>query len=153
VLSVVYRIVSVSAEKRSRNKGIMSERQNTVVCSFDPKSIRISALDFHECNDYGTVRRTPRQVYVNFAFSHYLQDLLHSTKASPNTNTTKGKYRKWRYKLLKWARGVLKLAYLPPELPDDAVSFAFSQHGEIRKCKERFCIRPIVIRFSTASES
>ena len=36
VRSVVYLIVSVSAEKQSRNKGIMSERQKTVVCSFDP---------------------------------------------------------------------------------------------------------------------
>jgi len=48
LLSVVYHTVSVSAEKRSRNKGIMSERQNTVVCSFDPKSPRISALDIYE---------------------------------------------------------------------------------------------------------
>jgi hypothetical protein len=45
---VVYRTVSVSAEKRSMNSGIMSERQNPVVCCFDPKSPRISALDIHE---------------------------------------------------------------------------------------------------------
>ena len=47
VRSVAYNTVNVSAEKQSRNKGIMSERQNTVVCSFDPKSPRISALDIH----------------------------------------------------------------------------------------------------------
>ena len=48
VRSVVCHTVSESAEKRSRNEGTTSERQNTVVCSFDPKSPRISALDIHE---------------------------------------------------------------------------------------------------------
>jgi len=46
VRSVVYHTVSVSAEKRSRNNGIMSERQNTVVCSFEPKSPEFQLLTF-----------------------------------------------------------------------------------------------------------
>jgi uncharacterized protein with ACT and thioredoxin-like domain len=46
--SVVYHAVSVSAEKLSWNRGIMSERQNTAFCAFDPKIPGISALDIHE---------------------------------------------------------------------------------------------------------
>jgi len=48
VRSVVYHTVSVSAEKRNRSKGIMSEGRNTVVCSFDPKSPGIAAPDIRE---------------------------------------------------------------------------------------------------------
>ena len=88
--SVVYRTVSVSAEKRSRNKGILSERQNTVICCFDPKDPRISALDIHEWileqlyepeNALTMVRidGTRRQVFVKFADFQYLQNLINST--------------------------------------------------------------------------
>ena len=88
--SVVYRSVSVSAEKRSRNKEIMSERRNTVVCSFGPKSPRISAFDIYEWifeqlyvpeNVVTMVQidGTRRQVYIKITESQYLQDLLHST--------------------------------------------------------------------------
>ena len=81
--SVVYRTVSVSAEKRSRNKGIMSEQQNTAVCSFDPKSPRISVLDIHEWifvqlhlpeNVVTMVQidGTRRQVYIKFTDFQYL---------------------------------------------------------------------------------
>jgi len=74
VRSVVYHTVSVSAEKRSRNKVTMSERQNTVVCSFDPKSPRISALDIifeqlHLPENVVTILQidgTRRQVYIKF---------------------------------------------------------------------------------------
>ena len=46
--SVVYRSVSVSVEEFSINEETMSERQNTVVSSFDPKRSRTSAFDIHE---------------------------------------------------------------------------------------------------------
>ena len=46
--SVVYRTVSVGAEEWSINKETMSERQNTVVSSFNPIITRTSAFDFHE---------------------------------------------------------------------------------------------------------
>jgi len=80
---VVYHTVGVSAEKRSRNKEIMSERQNTVVCSFNPKSPRISALDIHEWifeqlhvpeNVVTMVQidGTRRQVCIKFADFQYL---------------------------------------------------------------------------------
>jgi len=68
----------------------MSERQNTVVCSFDPKSPRISALDIHEWifeqlhvpeSVVAIVQTdgTRRQVYIKFTDFQYLQDLLRST--------------------------------------------------------------------------
>jgi len=72
----------MSAEKRSRNKRIVSERHNTVVCSFDPKSPRISAIDiyewiFHQLHVPENVvwlanlpPETPHEA-VRFAFSQY----------------------------------------------------------------------------------
>ena len=68
----------------------MSERRNTVVRSFDPKSPRISALDIHEWiyeqlhmpENVVTMVQIDglrRQVYIKFTDFQYLQDLLHST--------------------------------------------------------------------------
>ena len=68
----------------------MSERQNAVVCSFNPKSPRTSALDIHEWiyeklhvpeNAVTMVQidGPRRQVYIKFTDFQYLQDLLHST--------------------------------------------------------------------------
>jgi len=104
VRSVVYHTVSVSVEKRSRNKEIMSEGRNTVVFSFGPKSPRISALDIHEWvyeqlhmpENLVTMVQIDglrRQVYIKFTDFQYLQDLL-QLPVSPNTNMTMGKYRK-----------------------------------------------------------
>ena len=68
----------------------MSEWQNTVVCSFNPKSPRISAFDIHEWNfeqlnvpenvvTMVQIDGTRRQVCMKFTEVQYLQDLLHST--------------------------------------------------------------------------
>jgi len=125
----------VSAEKQSRNKGIMSERQNAVVCSFDPKSPRISALDTHEWifeqlhvpeNVLTMVQidGTRRQVYIKFTDFQYLQDLLHSTT---------GEISQVKMEMAGMGTRRVRLANLRSETPDSAVSFAFSQYGEIKE--------------------
>jgi len=115
--SVFYRTVSVSAEKWSRNKGIMSEWQNTVVWSFDPKSRRISGLDIHEWifeqlhvpENLVTMVQivgTRRQVYIKFTDFQYVQDLLHSTTGQSEYKHDNGEISQVKIKWLEWARGV-----------------------------------------------
>ena len=141
---VVYRTVSVSAEKRSRNKGIVSERQNTVVCSFDPKSPRISALDIHEWifeqpqvpENVVTMIQidgTRRQVYIKFTDFQYLQDLFHSTTGQSEYKHDNGEISQVKIEMTGMGTSRLRLAKLPPETPDEAVSFVFSQYGEIKE--------------------
>ena len=144
VRSVVYRTVSVSAEKRSRNKGIISEGQNTVVCSFDPKSPRISALDIHDWIfeqlhvPENVVTRvqidgTCRQVYIKFNDFLYLQDLLHLTTCQSEYKHGNGEITQVKIEMAGMCTRRVRLGNLPPGTPDEAVRLSFSQYGEIKE--------------------
>jgi len=143
----------VSAEKRSRNKGIMSERQNTVVCSFDSKSPRISALDIHEWifeqlhvpeNVVTMVQidGTRRQMYVKFTDFQYLQDLLHSTTGQPEYKHDNGEISQVKIEMAGMGTRHVRLANLPHDTPDEALRFAFSQYGEIKEMQLEVCSKP-----------
>ena len=94
----------------------MSERRNTVVCYFDPKSPRISALSIHEwifeqphVPENVTLEHidgTRRQVYIRFTDFQYLQDLLHSTTGQSEYKHDNGEISQVKIKWLEWARGV-----------------------------------------------
>ena len=144
VRSAVYHTVSVSAEKRSRNKGITSERQNTAVCSFDPKSPRISTLDIYEwifeqlhmSENVVTVVQidgTRHQVYIKFTDFQYQQDLFHSTTGQSEYKHDNGELSQVKIEMAGMGTRRLRLADLPPETSNEAVSFAFSQYGEIKE--------------------
>ena len=165
VRSAVYRTVSVSAEKRSRNKEIMSERQNTVVCYFDPKSPRTSALDIHEwifeqlhvpesVVTMVQIDGTRRQVYIKFTDSQYLQDLLHSTTGQSEYKHDNGEISQVKIEIAEMCTRHVRLANPPPETPDEAVIFTFSQYGEIKEMQRESWPKACRYKvFLTASES
>ena len=146
--SVVYHTVSVSAEKRSRNREIMSERRNTVVCSFDPKSPRISPLDIREWiyehlhvpENLVTMVQIDgprRQVYIEFTDFQYLQDLFHSTTGQSEYKHDNGEISQVKIEVAGMGTRRVRLAGFPPETPDEAVNFAFSQYGEIKEMQPK----------------
>ena len=156
--SVAHHNINVRAEKRSRNKGVMSERQNTAVCSFDTKSPPISALDIHNWNfeqlhvpenvvTMVQIDGTRRQVYSKFTDFEYLQDLLHSTTGQSEYKHDIGEISQVLIEMAGTGTRCGRLANLPTETSDEAVSFIFSQYGEIKRCSKRVGLRPIVIRF------
>ena len=143
---VVYHTVSVCAEKRSRNKEIMSERQNTVVCSLDPKIPRISSLYIHEWiyeqlhvpENVVTMVQIDvprRQVYIKFTDFQYIQDLLHSTTGQSEYKHSNGEISQVKIGLAGMGTRRVRLANLPLETKDKAISFAFSQYGEIKEMR------------------
>jgi len=122
----------------------MSEGQNTVVCSFDPKSPRNSAFDIHEWiseqlhvpeNVVTMVQidRTHSHVYIKFTDSRYLQDLLHSTTAQSEYKHVNGEITQMKIAMAGMGTRRVRLANLPLETPDEVVCFAFSQYGEIKE--------------------
>ena len=124
--------VSVSAERRSGNRGIMSEQQNTVVCSFDPKSPRISALDIHEWifeqlhaqENVVIIVQTEgmcSQVYVKFTDSQYLQDLSHSTTGQSDYKHDNREISQVKIEMAGLGTRRVRLANHPPETPYEAV--------------------------------
>jgi len=119
-----------------------------VVCSFDPKSPRISALDIHEWifeqlhvpeNVVTMVQidGTRRQVYIKFTDFQYLQDLLHSTTGQSEYKHDNGEISQVKIEMAGMGTRRVRSANLPPETPDEAVSFALSQYGEIEEMQRK----------------
>ena len=117
---------------------------NILVCSFGPKSPRISALDIHEWifeqlhvpeNVVTMVQidGTRRQVYIKFTDFEYLQDLLHSTTGQSEYKHDNREISQVKIEMAGMGTRRVRLANLPPETPDEAVSVVFSHYGEIKE--------------------
>jgi len=76
---------------------------------------------------------TSRQVYIKFTDSQYLQDILHSPTGQSEYKNDTGEISQVKIEMAGMGTRRVKLANLPPETPDEAVSFAFSQYGEIKE--------------------
>ena len=72
-------------------------------------------------------------MYINFAFSQYLQDLLHLTTGQSEYKHDNGEILQVEIEMAGMYMRRVSLANLPHVTPDDAVSFAFSQYGEIKR--------------------
>ena len=92
----------------------MAERHNTLVCTFDPTSPRITACDIHEWIHQGqripehTVRMiqiigAKRQVYIQMTNNVYVQALIGKQMNKPNTSITTEYYRYSTEQRLGWA--------------------------------------------------
>ena len=78
----------------------MTERENTLVCTFDPQSPRITAYDIHEWiyetmhldgTDVALVQVDgPRQVYIKFKEYRRMQETLMSTNGQGELRHSNG---------------------------------------------------------------
>ena len=96
---------------------------------------------------------TRRQVCIKFTDFQYLQDLLHSSTGQSEYKHDNGEI--WQVKIETAGMGTrsVRLANLPPETPNDAVVFAFSQYGEIKEMWRESCPKAYRYQVLTASES
>jgi len=85
----------------------MSERQNTLVCAFDPQSPRITAYDIHErifdtmCRQENEVALAQidgprRHVYIKLRDYHRMRDILTSNNGQEEFRHTNGEISKAR---------------------------------------------------------
>ena len=74
-----------------------------------------------------------RQVYIKFTDSQYLQDLVHSTTSQSEYKHDNGEISQVKIEMAGTGMRHVRLANLPPETPDEAVSFTLSQYGEINE--------------------
>ena len=74
-----------------------------------------------------------RQVYIKFTDFQYLQDLLHSTTCQSEYKHDNGEISQVKIEVAVMGTRRVRLAGLPPETPDEAVTFAFSQYGQIKE--------------------
>jgi len=137
----------VSAEEWIINKEPISERQNNVVSSFDPKRPRASAFDIHEwiyeqlhvpenAVNMVQIEGPRRQVYINFPELQCFQKVLHSTTGQSEYKHDNGEISQVKIEMAGMGAKRVRLLNLLPEIPDEAVRFVFSNCGEIKEIQE-----------------
>jgi hypothetical protein len=125
----------------------MAERKHTIVCTFEQTIPRISAHEIHEwIHDQLQVTEnsvkmiqidgTNRQVYIKFMDDEYVQDILRTTNGH-------AAYRHVRWEIFQVSidfAGMgsrrVRIATLPPEIPERTIRAALAQYGEIKTIQD-----------------
>ena len=72
-------------------------------------------------------------MYIKLSDSQYLQDSLHSATGQTEYKHDSGEISQVKIEMAGMGTRRVKLANFTAETPDEAVSFAFSQYGEIKE--------------------
>jgi len=127
----------------------MEERQNTIVCVFDPSSPRITAHQIHEWN-YESLRLPeldirmiqidgpgPRRlVYIKFNTSDRLYSVLTETEGCVEYRHDNGEISMVHIDLTGMGVRSIRLANLAPEVKDHTKRAALSSYGEVEEVLE-----------------
>jgi hypothetical protein len=138
----------------------MTERENTIVCTFDPQSPRITAYDIHEWiyetmhlegTDVAMVQvdGPRRQVYIKFKEYRRMQETLMSTNGQGELRHSNGVISKVRIEAAGLGIRRVRIANLPPEISDRAIKMGLSKFGEIKEIQEETWSR--AYRYSVAN--
>ena len=121
----------------------MGERRNTIVCAFDLKSPRILAYDIREWiytqlkleeNEVTMVQidGPKRHVYIMFRDNNRLLDVLHLTGGQVEYRHTNGEISIVRLETAGLGMRKVRIANLPPEVPDAVIRTVLSSYGEVQ---------------------
>ena len=119
----------------------MSDRLNTIVCGFDPTSPRISALDVHEWiyeklqipeSELRLVQiDVPRrQVYIKLNSIGYAKEIVKNSAGQLTYTHETGELSIVRIDFAGMGTRKIRIADLPPEVTDQAISRELLPYGE-----------------------
>jgi hypothetical protein len=125
----------------------MGDRQNTIVCCFDPRSPRITAFQIHDWIfetlrlDEEDIRMIPidgtrRHVYIKFTHSTRLHRVLSETNGHQKFKQYNGELSQVIIELAGMGRRKIRIANLPPEVNDRMIKDVLVQYGEVRDIHE-----------------
>jgi hypothetical protein len=131
---------------RATEERIMGERQNTLVCIFDPKSPRISAYNIHEwifeslrleVDDLFMIQvdGPKRHVCIKFKNTDKLQQILSANKAQHDFKHENGEISKVQIEHAGMGIRNIRIANLPPEVSERAIHSTLSRYGEVKEIK------------------
>jgi hypothetical protein len=121
----------------------MAERHNTVVCSFDPFSPRITAYDIHEWI-FATLRipehkvtmiqtdGIKRQVFTKLPDNESVHAILRETGGQAEYKYPSGELSMVNMALAGMGTKRIRVANLPPEVPNDMLRAALAPLGNMQ---------------------
>jgi len=125
----------------------MSERQSTLICSFDPRSPRITAYHIHEWIydnlriDEDDVRMIQvdghrRKVYIKFTREVRMEEVLKSTKGQLEYRYENGEISQVTIDLAGMGIKKIRLACLPPEVKDISMKECMTKYDEVKSIRD-----------------
>jgi hypothetical protein len=121
----------------------MSDRQNTLVCCFDPKSPRKTAFHIHEWiqlaeEDVRVIHLDGlrRRVYIKFTTSTRMQTVPQVKKGWIEFKHDNGELSQVTIGLAGMGMKKVRIANLPSEGPDRTLRYTLTPNGEVRYIKE-----------------
>ena len=125
----------------------MNDRQNTIVCIFDARSPRITALHIHE-RIYENLRLPEkavrmiqivgpwRQVFIKLNNSEQAQTIIQTTKGQLEFRHDNGELSIVRLELACMGIRRIRIANLPLEVPDRIIREILSTYGDVKEISE-----------------
>jgi hypothetical protein len=136
----------------------MADRQNTVVCTFDASSPRITAFDFHEWifAEFRIPERQilaiqvdviKRQVFIKLRDKESVEDFLNKTGGQVRYKYPTGELYQVDISLAGLGRKRIRIANLAPEVPKVILRHALTTYGHITEIQNekwsqqyRYCV-------------
>jgi hypothetical protein len=118
----------------------MAERQNTLTCSFDPKSPRISAFEIHEWiheqlkipeHEVAMIQidGPKRQVFIKLKQYIEVQKIIQATNGLQEYKHKNGELSQVRIEIAGLGTKRIRIANLPPEVPESLIRSDLTQFG------------------------
>jgi len=125
----------------------MGEGRNTIVCTFDPDSPRISALEIHEWIhavlripeqkvNMIQINGTKRKVYIKMTDIEGVQDIIQGTGGQAEYKHTNGEISTLSVNMADMGTRKIRIANLPPEVAEDTLRSSLAQYRKILSVKE-----------------
>ena len=122
----------------------MGERQNTIVCAFDMQSPRISAYDIHEwiytqlklADDevfMVQIDGSQRHVYIKLREATRVRQVIQMTGGQAEYRHNNGEISKVRVETAGLGTRKVRIANLPPEVPEEVLRTILARYGDIRE--------------------
>ena len=125
----------------------MSDRQNTIVCCFDPRSPRITAYHIHEWihdnlhlaeDDVRMIQidGPRRRVYIKFTSGERMQSVLQDCNGQLEFRHDNGELSQVTIELAGMGIKKIRIASLPPEVTENTIRDSLSKYGEVKNIRE-----------------
>jgi len=120
----------------------MCDRQDTIVCIFDTKSPRISALQIHEWiyeelhlrEDVRIVQvdGPRRRVFIKFVNNERMQEVIRTTQGQLEFHHENGELSLVQEEIAGLGMRRVRIVKLPPEVPDRILRETMSKYGTVK---------------------